>query len=872
MDNDTVWSGVSMTAGDAARAIATVILTLAAIVLGPAAVAAASPPNLAIEQPLAGSATNDQLPAFVGTSEDELHLVTVRVYAGTSVSEETLLSTLVTLLPPFAGVWSVTEAAPLEPGQYTAVAEQETEGEPATSEAVTFTVDTTAPAVSIDPISSPIANPAPSLSGGAGNAAGDNDTVSVTIHRGASTGGEVVAEGVVPVEGTSWSYTPSALPDGTYTAQATQQDEAGNTGTSLSSTFTVDTKAPQLSIKPVTSPTDDATPALGGELGAEAGDSPTVAVKVYKGSAASGEVAASGKATVEGATWTYTSTHLPDGTYTAQATQLDEAGNIGKSTATTFTVDTVAPSVTITVPVEGAVLNASKTTLSGLAGQLAGDDPSVELKLYAGASVSGSPAQTLEVTASAGKWTTGASGPILANGIYTLLAEQADAAGNVGRRTATFTIKTSSPVVTLDSSGFPRRGSTLVADATPSFTGSASTAPEDSEVVLVKIFGGSSTSGSPLTTVAGTLSGSKWHAGPVEALPDGTYTALAEQADSNPFSQTGVSTSVTFTVDGHAPAVTLTSPAGGSSTSSSEPLGGAAGTAAGDLATVTIPVYAGTGAAGSPIESISVEATGATWSTTLGGLSPGTYTVRAEQRDDVGNVGRSAPATFTVTSAAPSPPPTPPVASFQWFPSTPRVGEPVSLVSTSTDASSALTAFAWSVTGGAAFEAVGPTITTTFSTAGPHAVRLLVTDANGQSDVVTETITAVSPAPALMQPFPVVRIAGSASSSGAKISLLAVQAPIGASVSIACHGHGCPAKSRDTVSASGRTKSKAGLVLITFRRFERALQAGAYLQIRIYAPGQIGKYTRFTIRHGKLPSRVDTCLSPDGVKPMACPS
>jgi hypothetical protein len=61
-------------------------------------------------------------------------------------------------------------------------------------------------------------------------------------------------------------------------------------------------------------------------------------------------------------------------------------------------------------------------------------------------------------------------------------------------------------------------------------------------------------------------------------------------------------------------------------------------------------------------------------------------------------------------------------------------------------------------------------------------------------------------------------------------------------------------------------------VLIVFRRFERALRAGASLQIRVYAPGQIGKYTRFTIRHGKLPARVDTCLSPSGAQRMTCPS
>jgi hypothetical protein len=48
------------------------------------------------------------------------------------------------------------------------------------------------------------------------------------------------------------------------------------------------------------------------------------------------------------------------------------------------------------------------------------------------------------------------------------------------------------------------------------------------------------------------------------------------------------------------------------------------------------------------------------------------------------------------------------------------------------------------------------------------------------------------------------------------------------------------------------------------------LAAGAILEIKISKPGQIGKYTRFVIRHGKLPTRIDGCLDAAGVKPIAC--
>ncbi len=68
------------------------------------------------------------------------------------------------------------------------------------------------------------------------------------------------------------------------------------------------------------------------------------------------------------------------------------------------------------------------------------------------------------------------------------------------------------------------------------------------------------------------------------------------------------------------------------------------------------------------------------------------------------------------------------------------------------------------------------------------------------------------------------------------------------------------------IGTQGRT------TLVEFRRFERSLRAGAVLEIRISKVGEIGKYTRFTIRRGKPPVRVDTCLSPAGIKPIACPS
>jgi len=393
-----------------------------------------------------------------------------------------------------------------------------------------------------------------------------------------------------------------------------------------------------------------------------------------------------------------------------------------------------------------------------------------------------------------------------------------------------------------------------------------------SEEVKLKIYPGTRAKGTlvqELTTP--TFLDGTWSFSLPEALSPGTYTAKAEQKDQ---SGPGESQPVTFTVDTTPPQVTLTSPANGSSTSSgSQLISGSAGTASGDLPAITIRLFAGaTIGSRPPQETLVVPPSNGSWSATFGGLGPGAYTARAEQRDEAGNTGLSGPVTFTVTTPPSPPAPAPPVASFKWFPSAPKTGETVSLVSTSTDTASPITAFAWAHTSSGAFQAGKPVLSTSFSTPGGHVVRLRVTDGNGRSSVGTETIE-VTPRPlTLMQPFPIVRIAGSESSSGVQLSLLTVQAPVGTLVRVRCGGRHCPSRSESRVAVSSRGNRKGAPVLLTFRRFERALRAGVILEIRVSKPGEIGKYTSFAIRRHQPPARVDACVGPTNPKPFPCPA
>jgi PKD repeat protein len=209
-----------------------------------------------------------------------------------------------------------------------------------------------------------------------------------------------------------------------------------------------------------------------------------------------------------------------------------------------------------------------------------------------------------------------------------------------------------------------------------------------------------------------------------------------------------------------------------------------------------------------------------------------------------------------------------PVPSFLWFPASPLTGEPVSLASTSTDASSPITGFAWDLAGNGMFAEGTGVSGTTFSTPGSHLVQLRVTAADGSSSVVGETIPVSSPAIAVMLPIPIVRIVGTPVTSGIRLRLLTVETPPGAQVTVDCRGQRCPAKSESLVAASTGVET----VTVRFRRYERTLAAGTILEIRVFNSDQIGKYTRLVIRRRRPPTRFDECLAPTGVTPIACPA
>jgi hypothetical protein len=182
------------------------------------------------------------------------------------------------------------------------------------------------------------------------------------------------------------------------------------------------------------------TPTFSGQASNSTGDSPAVTVNIYQGWTDTGTPVQTLTAIQTGGNWSVTASQaLPDGVYTAQATQ-QLAGGTATSPANKFTVDTVAPAVTLTNPADGSSTTNAQPQFNGGAGTAAGDKPTITVKLYAGSTASGTPVKTLITNAKAGNWSTTPSSA-LASGTYTAQASQKDSAGNAGTSSPhTFTI------------------------------------------------------------------------------------------------------------------------------------------------------------------------------------------------------------------------------------------------------------------------------------------------------------------------------------------------------------------------------------------------------------------------------------------------
>ncbi len=397
--------------------------------------------------------------------------------------------------------------------------------------------------------------------------------------------------------------------------------------------------------------TNEATPLFDGTSSNGTNDSTTVTLKIYSGLTVDGPLVQTLETKGSTGSWATTPAKpLTEGTYTAQASQVDAADGVGVSNANTFTVKLVPPLVMLTEPPNATYTSKTKPTFAGATGTAVGDLPAITVNVYSGGAPTGTPTQTLTATASAGSWSATPT-TALSPGEYTVQATQGDKAGNTGETgPATFTIKTTPPQVTLIE---PTNGSTTN-KSKPQFGGAAGTEPGASTTVEVNVYSGAAATGTPVQTLTTAASAGAWHVTPTTPLANGEYTAQAVQDDAA--GNEGKSSADTFIVNTTAPTVTLTSPKNGTETNNTTPMfAGAAGTATGDLPIVTVNIYSGPITTGTPVETLAATKSGGTWSVqATTPLFNGEYTAQASQENEAGNVGVSTPVTFTVNTTPPA--------------------------------------------------------------------------------------------------------------------------------------------------------------------------------------------------------------------------
>ncbi|MCG7390081.1 Ig-like domain-containing protein [Pantoea sp. ACRSB] len=374
-----------------------------------------------------GAATDDNTPTLSGTAEAG---ATVVIFDGTTALGSTTAGA--------NGAWSFTTSALSNGVHPLSVTVRDALGNTsAASPTVSIIVDTVAPAASTLQIVNDVTGTAVA-NGGSTN---DNTpTLSGTAEAGSRVtifDGTTLLGTVTAGASGAWSFTTSALQQGSHPLSVTVTDPAGNVSGSTSSTIVVDTSAPAAvtalavsnnnSSTPVTIPnggvTNDNTPLLSGsgEVGAR--------ITVYDGATLLGSttVGSNGQ-------WSLITPVLASGAHTLTVTATDAAGNVSPGVNTTLTIDTTAPaastlvitndSVTpnVTVPSGGATRDTTPV-LSGTA------EAGAVVTIYDGTALLGS-----VVAGSGGAWSFTTA--TLSQGAHPLSVTVTDTAGNVSTTTA----------------------------------------------------------------------------------------------------------------------------------------------------------------------------------------------------------------------------------------------------------------------------------------------------------------------------------------------------------------------------------------------------------------------------------------------------
>ncbi|MFY9578652.1 MAG: Ig-like domain-containing protein [Gaiellaceae bacterium] len=530
---------------------------------------------------------------------------------------------------------------------------------------------------------------------------------------------------------------------------------------------------------------------------------------------------------------------LADGAYVFRVRATDAAEETVASRA--FSVDTAQPTLSID---------------AGPSGPTNDTTPSFGFTAEPGATVECSIDEGTPAYGGCSEAATHQPAVPLADGGHVFRVRATDAAGNQAEASQAFVVDTVAPAV-----GGISGPAGPTNDTTPLFGFTA----EPGASVECSIDHGTPAYGPCATTTSHTA---------VTALADGSYVFRVRATDA---AGNAANAQQAFSIDSTAPSLSIDAgPAGPTNdTTPSFAFTAEAGT------TVECSIDQGTPAYG-PCRSATTYVVGTP-------LPEGSYVFRVRATDRAANQAIVSSA-FTVDTTPPSP-------SIGFGP-TGTTSDNTPLFGFSVDAGATVEC---SIDQGA--PAYGPCASPTTHAAvaplvdGAYVFRLRATDGAGNQTIVarafavdtvpqaadpgspTPTPPAAPPAtptpsePRLLSPFPLVRISGTLTPTGARISRLSVRAPHGALVRVAVRPP-CSRKRRPSrrchVLRAARTVG--GRALIRFRGLARTYRSGTVIVVRVWGVDRIGKYTRFTIVRGKAPRRVDQCLLPGATRGSRCPS
>jgi hypothetical protein len=296
-------------------------------------------------------------------------------------------------------------------------------------------------------------NGIPQFSGTASTAFNASSTVTVRVYS-FTTGALVQALTTTADADGSFSAAPSGpLPNGLYTAVASQEDPLGQTNNSAPVTFTLGIVAPSVSLNSLGgAPLTTSSPTFTGRAGTRATDANSVTVLIYPGASANGIPVRSdtGSVNSDGSFSVPVSSPLGDGRYTAIARQ-STFGTVGFSGPVTFRIKAHGPGLTFIYPANSGWDAGKHIKFSGQAGTALGDTSSVDVQLWPGKRAQGRVIGTLHIPVRGTTWS-GSWPKRLPYGRYTAIVRQTDDAGHTTTTPAhTFSLLKTPPTTI----GFP---------------------------------------------------------------------------------------------------------------------------------------------------------------------------------------------------------------------------------------------------------------------------------------------------------------------------------------------------------------------------------------------------------------------------------